>query len=183
MMMIFTNRREKTKILTKSVDFWIENLVSNTTSLQLLNSFQTFPQLKIFLFWLVICEWLGTCRLCFFSNEITTNVNANYWIKNERKSSKEFFPLTLVCPSSISLLWYISVFSCHLKLHFPSEIAIWEIRESDWSNPRRHFWDSKASFVGNPRNASDTETFLAITFPQCTSAYSRHCDTKWISRD
>ena len=55
-----------------------ENLVPNTTSIQLFNCFQTFPQLKFIFFWLEICEQLGNCRINFLSNEIRTNVNANY---------------------------------------------------------------------------------------------------------
>ena len=54
-----------------------QNHFPNTISIQLFNSFQTFPQLKIIFFWLEISECLGNCRLCFLSNEIRTNVNAN----------------------------------------------------------------------------------------------------------
>ena len=67
-----------------------KNLIPNTTSFQLFNYVHTFPQLKNIFLWLEI-ERLGNSRLCFLSNEIRSNVNANSWIKNERNSSEELF--------------------------------------------------------------------------------------------
>ena len=98
-----------------------ENHVPNTTSIQLFNCFQTFPQLKIIFFRLEISERLGNCKLCFLSNEIRANVNANSWIGNERNSSVEFFLLILVSSSSISLWRHISSISCQLKPFFTSK--------------------------------------------------------------
>ena len=85
--------------------------------IQLLN----FSTIKNFFFRLEISERLGNCRLCFLSNEIRANVNANSWIWNERNSSMEFFLWILVSSFSISLWGHISSISCQLKLCFPSK--------------------------------------------------------------
>ena len=117
----------KTNINVDKIALNFENLVPNTTSFQLFNSFQTFPQLKIIFYWLEICQRLGNCRLCFLSNEIRTNVTANSWITYEQNSSMELFLLILVSSPSISLLRHISSIPCQLKPCFPSKSVIWEI--------------------------------------------------------
>ena len=131
----------KTNINVDKIALNFKNLVPNTTSFQLFNSIQTFPQLKIIFFWLEICQAveicqrLGNCRLCFLSNEIRTNVNANSWIKNERHSSMKFFLLILVRSPSILLSRHISSIPHQLKPCFSTESVIWKIRHSDWTIP------------------------------------------------
>ena len=129
--MNFTNRGRKLNIFDKIT----KNHVPKTTLIQPFHSFQTFSQLKIIILSLEIREQLGNCRICFLSNKIRSNVNANFWIKNEGSSSKELF------------LWFCFL---HLRFHyweilqasliifktcFPSECATWEIRHSDWTIP------------------------------------------------
>ena len=131
----------KTIINVDKIALNFKNLVPNTTSFQLFNSIQTFPQLKIIFFWLEICQAveicqrLGNCRLCFLSNEIRTNVNANSWITYEQNSSMELFLSILVSSPSISLSRHVSSIPCQLKPCFSSKSAIWETPHFDWTIP------------------------------------------------
>ena len=84
------HKLRRTNVNFDEIALNFKNLVPNTTSFQLFNYVHTFPQLKNIFLWLEI-ERLGNSRLCFLSNEIRSNVNANYWIKNERNSSEELF--------------------------------------------------------------------------------------------
>ena len=97
--------------------------------------FSNFLMIKKFFFWLEICGRLGNYMMRLLSNEIKIKINANSWIKNERKSSKELFLLILMSSFSISLYRYISSISRHLILYFFSRSSIWKIRHSDWTSP------------------------------------------------
>ena len=92
--------------------------------------FSNFLMIKKFFFWLEICGRLGNYMMRLLSNEIKIKINANSWIKNERKSSKELFLLILMSSFSISLYRYISSIS-----HLLSRSSIWKIRHSDWTSP------------------------------------------------
>ena len=108
----------RTNINFDEIALNFKNRIPSTTFIQPFHSFQTFRQLKIIILSLEICEQLGNCRICFLSNEIWSNVNANSWTKNERKSSKELFLLILVSLCLVSLLRRISSTRCYLKLCF-----------------------------------------------------------------
>ena len=76
--------------------------------------FSNFLMIKKFFFWLEICGRLGNYMMRLLSNEIKIKINANSWIKIERKSSKELF----------LLIWW-----AHFRFHytdiFQASLVIW----------------------------------------------------------
>ena len=127
------HKLERANINFVEINLNFQNFVPKTTSIQLFHYFQTFPQLKIIFFWLEICERPDNCRVRILINVIKTNVNANSWIKNERKSSKKIFLLILISLSLISPLRHISSIPPPLKPYFASRSTILKRRQFDWS--------------------------------------------------